>query len=283
MLHVSPPAPIAMSSTLRRLPVRTLSAAALLLSACALPAQQSPQTSPAGASAARTAAGTCTLKRARAGTRVLVFSRTKGFRHASIPDGVAAVTALGAGHGFAVESTEDPAVFTDQSLGRFAAVVFMLTTGDVLDSAQQAAFERYIRAGRGFVGVHSATDTEYDWPWYGQLVGAYFKSHPRVQEARLDVRDRTHLATKCLPAAWTRKDEWYDFRAAPPAEAKVLVTIDETSYSGGQMGGVHPMVWYRAFDGGRTFYTEMGHTHESWKEQAYLDHVAGAILWAAGG
>jgi hypothetical protein len=212
-----------------------------------------------------------------------VFSLTKGFRHSSIPDGVAAVKALGARHGFEVEATEDAAVFTDQSLGRFAAVVFLSTTGDVLDSAQQAAFQRYIRAGRGFVGVHSASDTEYDWPWFGQLVGAYFRSHPRVQDARLDVRDRTHLSTRCLPAAWTRRDEWYDFRAPPPADAKILMTIDEKSYSGGRMGDFHPMVWYREFDGGRAIYSELGHTHESFKEQAYLDHLAGAILWAAGG
>jgi type 1 glutamine amidotransferase len=270
-----------MPSTRHRLPVRTLSAAALLLSASALSAQQSPQSQAAGAAAASTA-GTCALQRARAGTRVLVFSRTKGFRHTSIPDGVAAVTALGAKHGFAVEATEDPTVFTDQSLRRFAAVVFMSTTGDVLDGPQQAAFERFIRGGRGFVGVHAASDTEYDWPWYGQLVGAYFKSHPRVQEARLDVRDRSHPATKCLPAVWTRRDEWYDFRAPPAPEAKILITIDEKSYSGGQMGDVHPMVWYRTYDGGRAFYTELGHTHESYKEQAFLDHLAGAILWAAG-
>ena len=272
-----------MSPSLLRQPLWTLSAAAaLLVTACDACAQRTPESSSPAASAASTVASACSLARPRAGTRVLVFSRTTGFRHTSIPDGVAAVTALGGKHGFDVESTEDPKVFTDQSLGRFSAVVFMMTTGDVLDSAQQAAFQRYIRGGHGFVGVHSASDTEYDWPWYGQLVGAYFKSHPRVQEARLDVRDPTHLSTKCLPAAWTRRDEWYDFRAAPPADAKVLVTIDEKSYSGGTMGDVHPMVWYRAFDGGRTIYSEMGHTHESWKEQAYLDHLAGAILWATG-
>jgi type 1 glutamine amidotransferase len=132
------------------------------------------------------------------------------------------------------------------------------------------------------VGVHSATDTEYDWPWYGQLVGAYFKRHPAVQEAKLDVRDRTHLATKCLPATWTRRDEWYDFRAAPPADATILLTIDEKSYSGGTMGDVHPMSWAHNFDGGRAFYTELGHTNESYKDQLYLDHLAGGILWAIG-
>ncbi len=276
-----------MSTSPLRLPCWTLSAAAaLLVTACDACAQRSPESSsPAPSSASSTASSTasaCTLTPARAGTRVLVFSRTQGFRHSSIPDGVAAVTALGAKHRFEVEATEDPSVFTDQSLGRFSAVVFMMTTSDVLDSTQQAAFQRFIRGGHGYVGVHSASDTEYDWPWFGQLVGAYFKSHPRVQEARLDVRDRTHLSTKCLPAAWTRRDEWYDFRAAPPADAKILVTIDEKSYSGGTMGESHPMVWSRAFDGGRTIYSEMGHTHESWKEQAYLDHLAGAILWASG-
>ena len=233
-------------------------------------------------SAAAPSNGACALPAAPAGSRVLVFSRTKGFRHSSIPDGVAAVQALGTAHGFAVETTEDATAFSDQSLARFAAVVFMSTTGDVLDSTQQVAFQRYIRGGKGFVGVHAASDTEYDWPWFGQLVGAYFKRHPAVQEAKLDVRDRSHLATKCLPAVWTRRDEWYDFRAQPPADATILLTIDETSYTGGTMGAVHPMAWSRTFDGGRTFYTELGHTSEGFKEQAYLDHLAGGILWAMG-
>jgi len=262
---------------------RTLTAGAILLitAACSQGSSRSLDTVVPVASAATNAASACALAPAPAGSRVLVFSRTKGFRHASIPDGIAAVQALGAAHGFAVEATEDATAFTDQSLGRFAAVVFMSTTGDVLDSAQQEAFQRYIRAGHGYVGVHSATDTEYDWPWYGQLVGAYFKRHPAVQEAKLDVRDRTHLATKCLPAVWNRRDGWYDFRAAPSADATILLTIDETSYSGGTMGAVHPMAWSHTFDGGRAFYTELGHTPESYKEQAYLDHLAGGILWAA--
>jgi type 1 glutamine amidotransferase len=215
--------------------------------------------------------------------RILVFSKTAGFRHSSIETGVALVKKIGAEQGVAVDATEDASAFTDANLRKYRAVVFMSTTGDVLNDAQQDAFERYIQAGGGWVGVHSATDTEYDWPWYGQLVGAYFKRHPRVQDAKLDVRDRTHVSTKCLPAEWTRRDEWYDFRAVPPADAKILITIDEKSYSGGEMGDLHPMAWYHAFDGGRAFYTEMGHTNESYKEQAYLDHLAGGILWAIGG
>ena len=265
-------------------PARVFAAGAALLAtaACSSGSQRSLDTVVPAGSAAVASNAACALPRAPTGSRVLVFSRTKGFRHASIPDGVAAVQALGTAHGFAVEATEDATAFSDQSLSRFAAVVFMSTTGDVLDSAQQVVFERYIRSGKGFVGVHSATDTEYDWPWYGQLVGAYFKRHPAVQEAKVDVRDRTHLATKCLPAVWNRRDEWYDFRAAPPADAKILLTIDETSYTGGTMGAVHPMAWSRGFDGGRTFYTELGHTSESFKDQAYLDHLAGGILWAIG-
>jgi type 1 glutamine amidotransferase len=261
---------------------------ALVLAACSARAQHnanaavpSPTMASAPSPTGAMADDACPVGNARAGTHVLVFSRTKGFRHASIPDGIAAVTALGAKHGFAVEATEDASAFTDPNLRRFAAVVFMMTTGDVLDGTQQAAFERYIRAGGGFVGVHSASDTEYDWPWYGQLVGAYFKHHPAIQDATLNVRDRSHISTKCLPAVWKRRDEWYDFRAVPPKDAKILITIDEKSYKDGQMGAFHPMAWYHAYDGGRAFYTEMGHTSESYKEQAYLDHLAGGILWAA--
>jgi type 1 glutamine amidotransferase len=223
----------------------------------------------------------CSAGNAAPGTRVLVFSRTKGFRHASIPDGIAAIRTLGATRGFLVEATEDPEQFRDENLKRFNAVVFMSTTGDVLDSAQQAAFERYIRGGGGYVGVHSATDTEYDWPWYGQLVGAYFKQHPRIQNARVDVRDRSFIATKCLPAVWNRQDEWYDFRAAPPVDAKILLTLDEKSYQGGTMGDFHPLSWYHRYDGGRAFYTELGHTSESYTDPVYLEHLLGGILWAA--
>jgi uncharacterized protein len=261
-----------MTTSRHRSPAR-LVAAALALTLVALPlyGQQSSSAAKPG----------CSVGNARPGTRVLVFSRTTGFRHASIPDGIAAIRTLGATRGFVVEATEDPTRFYDENLKRFNAVVFMSTTGDVLDSTQQAAFQRYIRGGGGYVGVHSATDTEYDWPWYGQLVGAYFKRHPAIQDARIDVRDRSFIATKCLPAVWNRRDEWYDFRAAPPADAKILLTIDEKSYQGGTMGEFHPMSWYHTFDGGRAFYTELGHTTESFSDPVYLEYLLGGILWAA--
>ena len=248
-------------------------ALALTLTLVALPVygQQPSSAVPAG----------CSVGNAAPGTRVLVFSRTTGFRHASIPDGIAAIRTLGAARGFVVEATEDPTQFRDDNLKRFNAVVFMSTTGDVLDSAQQAAFERYIRDGGGYVGVHSATDTEYDWPWYGQLVGAYFKRHPQIQDARVDVRDKSFIATKCLPAVWNRRDEWYDFRAAPPADATILLTLDEKSYQGGTMGDFHPLSWYHRYDGGRAFYTELGHTSESYADPLYLEHLLGGVLWAS--
>src|SRR6201987_5433903 len=142
---------------------------------------------------------------------VLVFSKTTGFRHDSIPQGIAAVRALGADHDFAVDSTEDAARFTDPELARYKVVVFLSATGDILDADQKAAFERYIRSGGGFVGVHSASDTEYRWAWYGRLVGAYFASHPEIQRATVRIEDPAHPSTKGLPPAWQRTDEWYNF------------------------------------------------------------------------
>jgi type 1 glutamine amidotransferase len=218
----------------------------------------------------------------QAAARVLVFSRTTGFRHDSIPDAVAALGALGAEHGFGVDASEDPAVFSDAGLAPYQAVVFLLTTGEVLDDSQQAAFERYIQAGRGYVGVHSASDTEYGWPWYGGLVGAYFSHHPAIQPAAILVEDRDHPSTAGLPARWERTDEWYDFRTNPRGAVQVLARLDEASYSGGQMGADHPIAWYQAYDGGRSWYTAGGHTRESYQEPAFLQHLLGGLQYAAG-
>lgn len=213
------------------------------------------------------------------GDSVLVFSKTAGFRHASIGDGVEAIRKLGDQHGFSVQATEDAAAFTDDNLRAYDAVVFLNTTGDVLDDAQQASFERYIRAGGAWVGVHAATDTEYDWPWYGRLAGARFDGHPAVQQASLTVVDGDHPATASLPATWARTDEWYDFRSINP-EIHVLITIDESSYEGAATGEPHPMSWYHELDGGRAFYTAAGHTPASYTEPLYLEHLAGGIRWA---
>ena len=218
----------------------------------------------------------------RALDRVLVFSRTTGFRHDAIPDAIAALGLLGAAHGFAVDATEDPAVFDDGQLAAYRAVVFLLTTGDVLDAQQQAAFERYIRAGNGYVGIHSASDTEYDWPWYGGLVGAYFSSHPVIQTASIQVEEMTHPSTIGLPPTWVRSDEWYNFRTNPRENVSVLARLDEASYAGGTMGQDHPIAWYHPYDGGRAWYTAGGHTRESYGEPLFLQHLLGGLQYAAG-
>jgi cytochrome c len=216
--------------------------------------------------------------------RVLVFSKTAAFRHASIPAAVTAIQRLGAENGFAVDATEDAGVFTDAGLARYRAVVFALTTGDVLDPAQQAALQRYMARGGGFAGIHSASDTEHAWPWYGGLVGAYFREHPAVQPAVIDVVDRTDPSTLRLPRRWPRTDEWYAFTTSPSGKVHVLATLDESTYSPGSasMGGDHPIAWSHRYGGGRAWYTALGHTEESWSEPLFLGHVLGGILWAAG-
>ncbi|MFP5285580.1 MAG: ThuA domain-containing protein, partial [Thermoanaerobaculia bacterium] len=188
--------------------------------------------------------------------RILVFSRTAGFRHASIEPGIAALRELGAANGFEVDATEDAGQFTPANLGRYKAVVFLSTTGDVLNGEQQTAFMTYIRGGGGFVGIHAAADTEYGWPWYGGLVGAYFASHPAPAQARIRVEKRNHPSTRTLPDPWSRFDEWYDFQQNPRSRGvTVLLTLDETSYPGGRMGADHPIAWYHEYEGGRAWYT----------------------------
>jgi type 1 glutamine amidotransferase len=215
--------------------------------------------------------------------RVLVFSATKGFRHSSIGVGKLALLKLGSEHNFTVDTTEDANAFNEDNLKKYAAVVFLNTTGDVLNNTQQNDFERYIQAGGGFLGVHAAADCEYTWPWYGKLVGAYFKSHPATQKAKLIVKDKSNLATKHLPDVWERTDEWYNFKTPPTEqEVKVLIAIDESSYQGGENGAYHPMAWYHEYDGGRAFYTEFGHTDESYADPNYLQHMLGGLVYAIG-
>jgi cytochrome c len=212
---------------------------------------------------------------------ILLFSKTEGFRHDSIPAGIAAIQQQGRQRGFAVDTTEDAAVFGDDPLRLYKAVVFLSTTGDVLNDAQQAAFERFIRAGGGFVGVHSAADTEYDWPFYGRLMGAYFGGHPDIQNAAIQIEDASHPTTAGLPRTWTRRDEWYNFQRNPRAAVTVLATLDERTYSGGSMSPDHPIMWSHAYEGGRAWYTAGGHTIESFSEPLFVDHLGRAILWAA--
>ncbi len=218
--------------------------------------------------------------------QVLVFSKTAGFRHDSIPEGVSLVMRLGAANGFDVDATENSALFTDEMLRRYRVVIFMNTTGDVLDDEQQAAFERFIQRGNGFVGVHAASDTEYDWPWYTKLVAAQFASHPHIQDATIEVVDRDHPSTRHLAEKWDRTDEWYNFRDPPKEKAggslRVLARLDTSSFEGSTMKGDHPIMWCQVFDGGRAWYTALGHTKESYAERDFQKMLLGGIQWAGG-
>ncbi len=215
--------------------------------------------------------------------RVLIFSRTAGFRHASIPTAVAALMSLQAAGGYQAEATEDASVFTLANLMRFQVVVFALTSGDILDDAQQAAFESWVAAGGGTVGIHSASDTEYDWPFYGDLIGAYFKMHPEIQMATVRVEAPDHPIMVGVPTTWARRDEWYAFVTNPRPKVTVLATVDESTYSGGGMGPDHPIIWARTTAGGaRSFYTALGHTPESYAEAPFRQHLVNGIRWAAG-
>jgi PKD repeat protein len=232
--------------------------------------------------------------------RALVFSRTTGFRHDSIPAGIAAIKKLGTDHNFQVDATEDPSIFNDDALAHYDVVVFLSTTGDPLNDTQQAAFERYIRKGGGYAGIHAAADTEYTWTWYGKLVGAYFRNHPAgTPEADVLVEDLDHHSTKTLPARWHRTDEWYNYQRPEgavvggggddwsPREAgvHVLIKMDESTYGeddGNTTDDDHPISWCQRYDGGRSFYTGMGHTQASFSEPLYLDHLLGGLEVAAG-
>lgn len=213
--------------------------------------------------------------------RVLVFTKTAGFRHDSIPAASAAVQGLGAQHCFEVVATEDAGALTAPNLATFDAVVFLLTTGDVLDSTQEAAFEAWHRAGGGWVGVHSAADTEYGWPYYQTLVAAHFLSHPEQQPATIHVEDPLDPSTAHLPNPWVRFDEWYSYHQNPRPFVHVLLTLDESTYSGGQMGPDHPIAWRHEVDAGRAWYTGLGHTAASYTEPEFVRHLLGGILWAA--
>jgi len=212
---------------------------------------------------------------------VLVFSKTAGFRHDAIPAGIQLIRDLGSANSFTVTATEDSNQFNATNLAQFEAVVFLNTTGDVLNGTQQTAFENYVRAGGGYVGVHSAADTEYDWPFYGELVGAYFASHPAIQQATVRVENRAHAATAGLSPTWVRTDEWYNFRTNSRSSARVLATLDESSYSGGTMGADHPHTWCKTFQGGRSFYTGSGHTQASYAEAGFRSLLLGGIRYAA--
>ncbi|HTE30878.1 MAG TPA: ThuA domain-containing protein [Chryseolinea sp.] len=216
--------------------------------------------------------------------KVLVFSKTASFRHESIPAGIAAIRSLGKQHGFLVDTTESSESFNEKTLKNYNVVIFLNSTGNVLNDAQQLEMNRWIQAGGGFVGIHAAADTEYEWPWYGGLVGAYFNGHPNnpnVRDAVVKVTDNTNISTAHLPESWKRTDEWYNYKDIQ-ADISVLLNLDEKSYVGGTNGDNHPIAWYHDFDGGRAWYTGLGHTNECYKDENFLLMLWGGIQYAAG-
>jgi type 1 glutamine amidotransferase len=252
--------------------------------------------------------------------KVLVFSRTTGFRHPSIEAGVDAIRKLGAENDFAVDHTEDAALFASENLAQYRAVVFLSTTGNPLEQAsERGALEDFIHAGGGFVGIHAASDQNEDsqtgWPWFGQLVGAYFGGHPlyssrpagdescqfgpivSCHDGTALIEDDDHPATAHLarasssePPEWHVYDEFYGFATNPRGSVHVLASLDESTYldvpeqlsPAGRMGDDHPIAWCHEFEGGRAFYTALGHDTLLFTNDAYLGHVLGGILWATG-
>jgi type 1 glutamine amidotransferase len=223
---------------------------------------------------------------APASFRVLVFSKTTGYRHASITNGIATLRELGAQNGFAVEATEDSGAFTAASLAGYAAVVFLSATGNVLDSDQKSALKTYVTEGGGFMAIHGAVfgplACEDQWAWYGEMFCCAFTNHSQVVPAMVTLSDAAHASNTGLPAQWQRTDEWYNFTGTPRGCARILATVDETTYAGGRMGKDHPLVWCRQVGRGRMWYTAMGHTESSFAEPLFRKHLLGGILVTAG-
>jgi type 1 glutamine amidotransferase len=210
--------------------------------------------------------------------RVLVFTKTAKFRHDAIPVAVATLQRLIVEDGMAADHTEDAGAFTAGNLARYRVVVFASTTGDVLDETQQAALEGFMRAGGGFVGVHAAADTEYDWPWYGRLVGAYFQNHPPGLQS-------THVQPEhdgqAAGTRWPVTDELYNYRVNPRGQVQVIATVNEREYDGGTMGADHPIAWCHAFDGGRSWYTGLGHDAAVYTDTHFIAQLVRGLRYAS--
>lgn len=213
--------------------------------------------------------------------RVLIFTKATGYRHESTPEAAAALRELIERDGLQAEVDEDARSFTRESLARFDAVIWLSTSGNVLDSDQRAAFRSFVTGGGHYVGIHAASATESDWPWYTELVGARFTGHPELQPARLLVEDREHPATAHLGAEWYREDEWYEFDRNPRARVRVLISADESSYRGGGMGD-HPLVWCQQLGTSRSFYSALGHSAAHFREPMFQKHLLGGIRWVIG-
>jgi type 1 glutamine amidotransferase len=224
---------------------------------------------------------------------VLLFTKTAGWHHDSTHAGVTAIKALGDLHDFKVFWTENAdLVFKDTELKKYKAVIFLSTTGDILNNEQQAVFERYMRAGGGFVGIHAAADTEYDWPFYTKMVGHMFHIHPAVQTATIKVENPNFPGMDRFAKRFLFTEEWYEYDASRSSNLKYLLSVDEKTYApyakwgpkeGKGMGAMHPIAWYQEYEGGRAFYTGLGHLQATFSDAHFMHHVYGGIYWAATG
>lgn len=225
---------------------------------------------------------------------VLLFTKTAGFHHTSINAGVTGVQTLAKKHYFNVDWYEDSGKFNDETLKNYDVIVFLLTTGDVLNKEQQAAMQRFIQSGKGFVGVHSASDTEYDWPWFTQLVGRNFYIHPPKQTAEINVLNEHFPGVERMPSTFLWTDEFYEFGKENIKGLNYILSVDESTYdptanwpdrnvSTTGMGEFHPIAWYHQFDGGRSFYTGLGHIDAVYTDPLFMAHLYGGIYWAATG
>lgn len=214
---------------------------------------------------------------------VAVFSKTAGFRHESIETGIAHFKKWAKTSNWDIVFSEETSFFSDENLAFTDVLVFLNTTGDILDESSKKAIKKYINKGGGFVGIHSASDTEYNWPWYYQMIGAQFKSHPKIQQATLHVNHTSkHPSIKHFNTTFKVVDEWYNFNAPVLSHVNVLMSLDEKSYEGGTMNNKHPIAWYHFYDGGRVFYTGMGHTNDIFDNPLYEKHIIEAVNWASG-
>ncbi len=212
-------------------------------------------------------------------SKVLVFSLTKSYRHKSIKDGIIAIRKLGEANNFEVDTSENVTSFTKENLGKYRTLIFLNPTGsNVFNDEQKQALKDYINGGGGLVGIHAATDFCFEWEWYGKMIGAFFTNHPKVQQAKLiSVKPKDKLM-KGMPESWLHTDEWYNFKSFNK-DVKVLVKLDETSYQGGNMNNEHPIVWYHQFEGGRVFYTGLGHAPETYVDSLFVKQLLAGIRW----
>lgn len=211
--------------------------------------------------------------------RVLVFTKTMRYHHESISEGVKAIQKMGKENDFGVDTTTMSNAFSEENLSKYDAVIFLSTSGNLLDSVQKLSFQKYIRSGGGFVGIHSASASEKEWPWFGDLVGAVFTNHPDPQIGNVIVFDKNDPSTKNLPSPWIRKDEWYNFKNIP-LNVHILLGVDEQTYKGGENGNIHPLAWKHEFEGGRAFYTALGHFPEAYQDTLFTNHILQGIKYA---